>query len=61
MSDLHEALTDLHGIGDATAEDIIALVDEHKDTSAAVERAYKHARAGNARMAASYLSEVVDE
>ena len=38
MSDLHEALTDIQGVGDATADKVLALVGEY-DTAVFLRRA----------------------
>jgi len=31
MTELEDALTDIRGVGDATAEEIMSVVDEHGD------------------------------
>ena len=63
MSDLKDQLTEINGVGDATADKILEVVDEHgeSDLPEAVYSAFEHAEDGNARMAASYLAQVVDE
>ena len=63
MSDLKDELTEISGVGEKTAEKIVAVVDEHGDSDLpeAVYSAFEHADDGNARMAASYLSQVIDE
>lgn len=54
--DLHDALTDLQGVGDATAEKIADVVAEY-DTpqSPLLERAVDAAQAGDDREAAIFL------
>jgi len=63
MSDLSDELQTIDGIGEKTAEKIVAVVESHGETELpdAVYSAFEHAEDGNARMAASYLSQVVDE
>ena len=63
MSDLKAELQTINGVGEKTAEKIVEVVDEHGDSDLpeAVYSAFEHAEGGNARMAASYLSQVVDE
>ena len=38
MSDLHEALTDIQGVGDATADKVLEIVGEY-DTAVFLRRA----------------------
>lgn len=56
MSDLHDALTEISGVGDATAEKIIEIVEEH-DTgeSRLLEKAIERAEAGDDRAASLWL------
>ena len=63
MSDLKDELQTINGVGEKTAEKIVEVVDEHgeNDLPEEVYSAFEHAEDGNARMAASYLSQVVDE
>ena len=60
MSDLRDQLTEISGVGDATEDKIIEVVDQDSELPEAVYSAYDHAQDGNARMAASYLAQVVD-
>ena len=57
MSDLHEALTDIQGVGDATADKVLVLVDEHDtgDPDPLLEKAREAAEQGDDRKAAIYL------
>ena len=56
MSELKEQLTDLHGVGESTAEDIIDIVDEHTDEpNGWLERAYSALEAGDEQAALTYL------
>ena len=57
MSDLHEALTDIQGVGDATADKVLALVDEYDtgDPDPLLEKAREAAEQGDDRKAAIYL------
>ena len=57
MSDLHEALTDIQGVGNATADKVLALVDEHDtgDPDPLLEKAREAAEQGDDRKAAIYL------
>ena len=63
MSDLKDELTEISGVGDATADKILEVVDEHgeNDLPEVVYSAFEHAKDGDARMAASYLAQVIDE
>ena len=63
MSDLKNELQTIDGVGEKTAEKIVEVVDEHGDSDLpeAVYSAFEHAEDGNARMAASYLAQVIDE
>ena len=63
MSDLKAELQTIDGVGEKTAEKILEVVDEHGDSDLpeSVYSAFEHAEDGNARMAASYLSQVIDE
>jgi len=55
MSDLHDDLTDIQGVGDATADKLLDLLDKHgQDVSDAyIEKAIDAAIAGNDRDAAN--------
>lgn len=57
MSDLHDDLTSIDGVGDATAEKIMAVLDEHGlgETDDLVKKAKAEADAGYYRQAAIYL------
>ena len=57
MSDLHKALTDIQGVGDATADKVLVLVDEHDtgDPDPLLEKAREAAEQGDGRKAAIYL------
>ena len=63
MSDLKAELQTIDGVGEKTAEKILEVVDEHgeNDLPDGVYSAFEHAEDGNARMAASYLAQVIDE
>ena len=57
MSDLHDELTDIQGVGDATADKVLALVGEY-DTGGPdplLEKAREAAEQGDDRKAAIYL------
>ena len=57
MSDLHEALTDIQGIGDATADKVLEIVGEYDtgDTDPLLAKAIDAAHEGDDRDAAMYL------
>ena len=57
MSDLHEALTDIQGVGDATADKVLEIVGEHDtgDTDPLLAKAIDAAHEGDDRDAAMYL------
>ena len=57
MSDLHEALTDIQGVGDATADKVLALVGEYDtaDTDPLLAKAIDAAHEGDDREAAKFL------
>jgi len=57
MSDLHDALTDINGVGDATADKVLALVGEYDtgDTDPLLAKAIGAAHDGDDREAAMYL------
>ena len=68
MSDLSDELTEISGVGEATAKKVMEMVNRElieaqgeSELPEEVHKAHKHAKDGNARMAASYLSQVVDE
>ena len=63
MSDLKDQLTEISGVGDATAEAILEVVEAHGESELPDEvyAAYRHAENGKANMAASYLAQVVDD
>ena len=57
-SELHDALTDIRGIGESTADTILDVVGEHTDDgeqSRYLDKAIQAANAGNDRKAAMYL------
>ena len=57
MSDLHEALTDIQGVGDATADKVLEIVGEYDtgDTGPLLAKAIDAAHEGDDRDAAMYL------
>ena len=57
MSDLHEALTDIQGVGEATADKVIEIVGEYDtgDTDPLLAKAIDAAHEGDDRDAAMYL------
>ena len=57
MSDLHDALTDIQGVGDATADKVLALVSEYDtgETDPLLAKAIDAAHEGNHWDAAMYL------
>ena len=57
MSDLHDALTDIQGVGDATADKVIALVGEYYtgDPDPLLTKVRVAADQGDDRKAAIYL------
>ena len=62
MSDLRDDLTEIRGIGGAKADEIMQVLESHDTQSLPdeIESAYEYAKDGNARMAASYLGEVLE-
>ena len=57
MSDLHDELTDIQGVGDATADKVLALVGECDtgDMDPLLAKAIDAAHEGDERDAAMYL------
>ena len=57
MSDLHEALTDIQGVGDATADKVLEIVGEYDtgDADPLLAKAIDAAQEGDDRDAAMYL------
>jgi hypothetical protein len=57
MSDLRSDLTDIQGVGDATADKVLDLLAEYDmgDDDPLMEKAREAAAAGNDRDAAMYL------
>ena len=57
-SELYDALTDIRGVGDRTANKIMRVIEEHTDDtdgSPYLNKAKQAAEAGNDREAAVYL------
>jgi hypothetical protein len=62
MSDLKDDLTDIMGVGDATADSIIGVLDDHGGHSGRyLEKALDAAADGDDRTAAVYLRRHLDE
>ena len=59
MSDLETELQAIDGVGEATAEKIMAVLEAHTETPEEIQKAYHYAKEGKADMAASYLNEVL--
>ena len=57
MSDLHDELTDIQGVGDATADKVLEIVGEYDtaDTDPLLAKAIDAAHEGDDRDAAMYL------
>ena len=58
MSDLHDELTELHGVGDSTAGDIMDILAEHGpkgERDPLLQKAIDAAHEGDDRDAAMYL------
>jgi len=56
MSDLHDDLTDIQGVGDATADKILDVLDDHDaGDDPYLEKAKKAAAMNDDRSAAVYL------
>ena len=62
MTDLKSDLQTIDGIGEVTATQIIEIVEANTESELpkAIEKAYSHAQNGDARMAASYLEQVME-
>jgi len=63
---LHDKLTDIRGVGDATAEEIVAIVDAHDEDDAPdemelVERAYMKLQEGKTGLAEDALARALDK
>lgn len=58
MSDLKEALQEIQGVGEATAESVIEILEEQSTDveSPLLERAIREANNGNDRKAAIFLT-----
>ena len=57
MSDLHDELTDIQGVGDATADKVLEIVGEYGtgETDPLLAKAIDAAEQGNDRQAAIFL------
>ena len=58
MSDLHDELTELHGVGDSTADDIVDIIAEYGpkgERHPLLQKAIDRANEDNQREAAMYL------
>ena len=57
MSDLHEALTDIQGVGDATGDKVLEIVGEYDtgESDPLLDKAREAARQGDERKAAIFL------
>ena len=57
MGDLHEALTDIQGVGDATADKILDVLADHGtgESNPLLDKARQAARQGDERKAAIFL------
>ena len=57
MSDLHDELTDIQGVGDATADKVLEIVGEYDTggTDPLLQKAIDAAHEGDDRDAAMYL------
>jgi len=64
MSDLYDELTDIDGVGDATAEKILAVIDAYS-TSEGVEdnvrQAYDYWESGKPGYAGKYIKRAITE
>ena len=57
MSDLYDDLTDIDGVGEATADKILAVVEGHDSASGPyLDKAITAAQMGDNRTAALYLT-----
>jgi len=64
MSDLKDDLMDIQGVGEATADSILEVLDEHDtggDESKALERAIEYAQRGDSRNATVWLKRYAEE
>jgi len=59
--DLHDALTDIQGVGDATAEKIIDVVAEHGTDAAHLREALEYLEAGEPGYASKYVRRALGE
>lgn len=59
--DLHDALTDIQGVGDATATKIIDLVGEQSDVTEDLREALDYLEAGQPGYAAKYVRRALGE
>jgi hypothetical protein len=62
MSDLRDDLTDIRGVGDATADTILEVVENHDTGSSTqeIETAIEYLEDGHAGYALKYLRRVVE-
>lgn len=63
MEELRDALTEIRGVGDATAEEILAVLDDHgadDDVATLIEEAHDHHAAGEHQYAAKYVRRAHD-
>ncbi len=62
MSDLKQELMDIKGVGEATAESILAVLNEHDNSDAPMlEKAITEAQAGNTHRAMTFLKRYAEE
>lgn len=64
MSDLYDELTDIDGVGDATAEKILEVVDDYSNTDNVeqnVRQAWDYYDSGKPGYAGKYLQRAIAE
>lgn len=65
-TDLRDDLTEIHGVGDATADEILAVLDEHGQGGVPdtvrdhIQEAHDHHQAGEHEYAAKFVRRAVD-
>ena len=64
MSDLYDELTDIDGVGDATAEKILAVVDAYSTTTEVednLRQAHDYWQSGKPGYAGKYIKRAISE
>ena len=61
MTDLKDHLTGISGVGDATADKILEVLDEHGSNNERIRDAFEHLEAGHVEQATEILHMELNE